>query len=236
MEDITNSFETYFYPSSALVFYQSKGGFNDTYVEYFDMDNNGIPLNAHPLTVEESKRLATALNVDEDDRNQLKSDGILTNNLLSFDAKSATIIWYTKAQFRELLFAEGLGIKSGTANVPPMVWMADRDSLHVYALSTNRKPTANTPLHYAPFFNVYESGEVCMGTVDIKASETGSINELMTLWESYFFNSYFSHLMADHNPVNGNCVLLWESLVGSNAIFPNEMLIRNNKKLKDLLL
>lgn len=236
MEDITNSFGTYFYPSSALVFYQSEGGYNDTYVEYFDMDGNGTPINAHPLTAGEAKKLATTLNIDEENLNQLRSDGILANNLLSFDAKSATIIWYTKAQFRELLFAEGLGIKSGTAHVPPMVWKADRESLHVYALTTNRKPTLNTSLHYAPFFNVYENGTVCMGTVDIKASETGSIKELMTLWECYFFNSYFSHLMADHNPVNGNCVLLWESLIGSESLFPNEFLIKNNKKLKDIIL
>jgi PRTRC genetic system protein B len=236
MKDITNNFGNYFYPSSALVFYQSQGGYNDTYVEYFDMDDTGAPVNAHPLTAGEAKRLATALNVDEDNLSQLKSDGLLTNNLLSFDAKSATIIWYTKAQSRELFFAEGLGIKSGTAHVPPMVWMADRESLHVYALAINRKPTINTPLHYAPFFNVYEDGKVCMGTVDIKASETGSIRELMMLWENYFFNSYFSHLMADHNPLNGNCVLLWESLVGSDTVFPNKMLVKNNKKLKDILL
>ncbi len=235
MEDITNSFGTYFYPSSALVFYQSNGGLNDTYVEHFDMDSDGAPVNPHPLTIGEAKRLATALKIDEDSLNQLKSNGILPNNLLSFDAKSATIIWYSKAQKRELLFSEGLGIKSGTAQTPSLVWMADRELLHVYALTINRKPTANTALHYAPFFNVYESGEVCMGTVDIKATETGSIKELMTLWENYFFNSYFSHMMADHNPVDGNCVLLWESLIGTDTMFPTDRLIKSNQKLKDIL-
>lgn len=236
MKDITNSFGTYFHPCGALIFYQADKGYNDTYVEYFEIDGNGAPVNPHPLTIKEANRLASALNVDVDEKEQLKSDGILPNNLLCFDAKSTKIIWYSKAQYKSLFFAESLGIKSGIAHIPPMIWMADRDSLHVYALRANRKPTVNTALYYAPFFNVGESGKVCMGTVDIKTSETGAIKDLIGLWESYFFNSYFSHLIEDHNPVNGNCVLLWESLIGSDAIFPNEMLIKNNKKLKDIML
>ncbi|MGE6397362.1 PRTRC system protein B [Chryseobacterium scophthalmum] len=235
MEDITNSFETYFEPTCALVFYQSKGCYSDTYVEYFDMEN-GVPINPHPLSVNEGKRLATALQVDEENVNLLKSDGIVNSNLLSFDAKSATVVWYTKAQFRELFFNNNLGIKSGKAHIPPMVWIADREKLHLFALATGRKPSVNTPLFYAPFFNIYEDGSVCMGTVDISLTETGSVNELMNHWESYFFNSYFSHLMADHNPVNGNCVILWENLIDNNKLFPTEMLVKTSKKLKDILL
>ncbi len=235
MEDITNSFETYFEPTCALVFYQGNNAYNDSYVEYFDMDN-GIPINPHPLSVNEGIRLATALKVDENNLHMLHSEGVLPSNLLSFDSKSATLVWYTKAQFRELFFNKHLGIKSGKAHTPPMVWVADRETLRVFALSTSRKPSANTPLYYAPFFNVYENSSVCMGTVDIDTTATGSVNELMTLWENYFFNSYFSHLMHDHNPVNGNCVMLWENLVGTGKAFPNDSLVKTSQKLKDILL
>lgn len=38
MEDITNSFGTYFDPISALVFYRGNRGYNETYVECFDME------------------------------------------------------------------------------------------------------------------------------------------------------------------------------------------------------
>lgn len=235
MEDITNSFETYFEPTCALVFYQSNNAYNDSYVEYFDMDN-GIPINPHPLSVNEGNRLATALQVDETNLKMLRTDGILSSNLLSFDSKSSTIVWYTKAQFRNLFFNSHLGIKSGKAHTPPMVWIADRETLKVFALSTARKPTVNTPLYYAPYFNIYVDGSVCMGTVDITTAETGSVNELMTLWENYFFNSYFSHLMSGHNPVDGNCVMLWENLIDTGKKFPNEMLVKTSKKLKDILL
>jgi hypothetical protein len=71
-----------------------------------------------------------------------------------------------------------------------------------------------------------------MGTVDISTAETGSIDQLMKLWENYFFNSYFSHLMSDHNPVNGNCVMLWENLIDNGKLFPTEMLVKTSKNLK----
>ncbi|MDR6513676.1 PRTRC system protein B [Chryseobacterium camelliae] len=234
MEDITNSFGTYFDPICALVFYQGNSGYTESYVEYFDM-KNGLPINPHPITVLEGQRLATALQVKEENMNVLRSDGILPNNLLSFDAKSSAIVWFTKAGVRELFFDKNLGIQSGKAHIPPLVWIADRKTLHLYALSSNRKPTLNTPLLYAPFFNVYQNGSVCMGTVDIATAETGSVNELMMLWENYFFNSYFSHLMSGHNPVNGNCVMLWENLIGTGKSFPSEMLLKTTKKLKDIL-
>lgn len=235
MEDITNSFGTYFDPICALVVYHGNSGYTESYVEYFDMEN-GLPINPHPITVLEGQRLATALQVKEENMNLLRTDGILPNNLLSFDATSSKIVWFTKAGFRKLFFDKNLGIRSGKAHIPPLVWIAERKTLHLYALSSNRKPTINTPLLYAPFFNVYEDGSVCMGTVDIATAETGSVNELMILWENYFFNSYFSHLMADHNPVNGNCVMLWENLIGTGKSFPSEMLLKTAKKLKDILL
>jgi hypothetical protein len=62
MKDITQDFGTLYHPLSALVFYQTKGNNKYTYVEHFDMDKNGNPVNAHPLTEREAKVLAKALN------------------------------------------------------------------------------------------------------------------------------------------------------------------------------
>lgn len=64
MDDITQNFGTLYYPTSALVFYQSKEQNEDNYVEYFDMDKNGNPHNAHPLTEREAKALAISLAVN----------------------------------------------------------------------------------------------------------------------------------------------------------------------------
>ena len=66
IKDITENFGTLYHPKSALVFYQTKGTNADMYVEHFDMDKNGNPVNAHPLTVNEAKILAKALHTDKE--------------------------------------------------------------------------------------------------------------------------------------------------------------------------
>lgn len=61
--DITNNFGILYHPKSALVFYQTGNPNRETYVEFFDIDENGNPINAHPLTVRESQRLSKTLNI-----------------------------------------------------------------------------------------------------------------------------------------------------------------------------
>ncbi|MDQ6472716.1 PRTRC system protein B [Flavobacterium sp. LHD-80] len=236
--DITQSFGTLYYPKSALVFYESKGLSKEVYVEHFDMDKNGSPINAHPLTEREAQRLAKALHTEKNkDRAFLQSEGILPTAVLHINpgTDKGAVLWHTKSQRRPLYFIEGLGIPSGQAFVPAMVWQADKNSLRVFALSSDRRPTANTPLYCAPFFNIYEDGRVCMGSVSIDIKNSASVEEFTRAWEDYFFNSYFSHLMGENSPVKGNCVGLWKELIATNRTFPKEMLKKNNKTLKNLL-
>ncbi|PWN64123.1 PRTRC system protein B [Chryseobacterium viscerum] len=234
--NITENFEPLYYPKSALVFYETNKTNADGYVEHFDMDKNGNLINAHPLTVREANLLAKSLKITEEKQSFLKSQGVMSSYILQVDPiHNGVVIWYTKAMKREMFFAEKLEIPNGKANVPPMLWVANRNRLFVYALTTNSRPTEKTVLYHAPFFNVYNDGAVCMGSVDVRIKKTASLDEFTSAWENYFFNSYFSHLMADHNPVNGNCVSLWKKLVNTDEPFPKDILLTNNQTLKNLL-
>lgn len=235
--DITENFGTLYYPKSALVFYETKGMDSDMYVEHFDMDRNGNPINSHPLTVKEVNVLARSLQTDEEKNKAfLKPKGILSTNILHINpSEKGTVAWYTKAQQRQLYFIDSLGIPNGKAQVPPMLWFASKNSLSVFALASDRRPTEKTPLHYAPFFNIYEDGKVCMGTVNIDIKNSASVEEFIQAWENYFFNSYFSHLLGRNSPINGNCVTVWKDLIGTDKPFPKEVLKNNNKTLKNLL-
>ncbi len=236
MKDITENFGTLYHPTSALVFYQTKGMNSDSYVEYFDMNKKGNPINAHPLTVREANKLAKALKTAKEQKEPfLKSSGIMGNTILYLDPIKNKVVWFTKAMQRELCFTENLGISKGIANVPAMVWIANKTSLTVFALGSNRRPTESTKLYNAPFFNVYENGNVCMGTVDVQIKKTIVLKEFTSTWEDYFFNSYFSHLMPDYNPIQGNCVTLWESLVNTDKVFPKEVLKKSSQTLKNFL-
>lgn len=234
--DLTDNFEPLYYPKAALVFYETKGMNADGYTEYFDMDKNGNLINAHPLSVREANQLLKSLKITEDKQAFLKSYGIMNPKILQIDPiHNGMVIWHTKAMSREMFFVEKVEIPNGKANVPPMLWVANRNKLSVYALATNRRPTEKTTLYHAPFFNVYTDGTVCMGTVDVRIKKTASLEEFTTAWENYFFNSYFSHLMQDHNPIKGNCVSLWKRLINTNLPFPKEVLTKSSRTLKDLL-
>ena len=235
MKDMTNDFFGLFKPVSALVFFQRKGIEAETYVEHYDMDRNGTPINAHPLTVSEARKLSKALHIEDVGRTLLKPKGIMKTNILFVDPNSHRAMWFTKAQKRELYFCNGLGIPSGTANVPAMLWLASRDSLNVFALKNDRRPTDRTRLYYAPFFNIYKSGNVCMGSVSVKIKDGATLEEFTSDWENYFFNSYFSHLLENHNPIEGNGILIWKKLVNTDKPFPTEVLKVSNSTIKDLM-
>lgn len=238
INNITSSFGTLYHPKAALVFYEAKAENTNVYVEHFDMDRNGIPVNAHPLTEREANALAKALQIEKNkDKAFLKSNGILSTNILYINPNtdSGAVVWYTKGQRRQLYFASNLDIPSGRAYVPSMVWYANKNNLWVFALASDRRPTEKTPLYFAPFFNIYEEGRVCMGSVTISIKNSASVEEFTKAWEDYFFNSYFSHLLENYNPITGNCVNLWKELIQTEKTFPNEVLKKNNKTLKNLL-
>ncbi|AZA54561.1 PRTRC system protein B [Chryseobacterium sp. G0201] len=235
--DLTENFGTLYHPKSALVFYQTVTGNPDCYVESFDMDKHGNLINAHPLTLREASALAKSLTIESTDKKPfLKSDGVIDSHILQVDPMhDGIVIWYSKAQLRNLLFIEKLGIPNGKANLPPLLWIANRNRISVYALNTGNRPTEKTPLYHAPFFNVNSDGAVCMGTVDVNIKKTASLEEFTTAWENYFFNSYFSHLMPSHNPINGNLVSIFKKLIHTDKPFPKEKLIKTNRTLKNVL-
>ena len=235
--EITSNFGILYHPKSALVFYETEGHNPDIYIENFDIDSKGSPINAHPLTVREAQRLSKTLNIqNKKDKDFLKSSGIISANILFIDAyENGKVVWYTKAQKRQMFFTERLSIPNGQANVPPLLWCANKQGMKIFALTANRRPTENTLLFHAPFPNVYENGNVCMGSVDINIKNSASLEEFTEEWENYFFNSYFSHLVNSHNPVNGNCVNLWKNLIQNKEAFPTDVLLNSNLTLKNLL-
>jgi hypothetical protein len=130
INDITQDFGTLYHPKSALIFYETKGSNTDVYVEHFDMDSNGNPINAHPLTIKEANVLAKALQTEkEKNKAFLKPNGILPTNILHINpnAEKGTVLWYTKAKQRQLYFVDSLQIPNGKAQVPPMLWKASKN-------------------------------------------------------------------------------------------------------------
>lgn len=235
MKNINGTFDATYNPFKALIFYQSSKD-ESFYVEGYDMDDLGKPINAHPLTLSESRTLSEALaNSDELKQGFLQCRSILPPEVLFINSDhDGFAVWYTQSRKVSLSFKNELSIKDGRANVPALLWKASKDRMSVWALAKDERPTLRTVLYHAPFFNVYQNAEVCMGNVNIEICNDCTLEEFMPLWENYFFNSAFSHLLGDSSPIKINIVQLWQSLIESDKPFPIKVLKKHPKLLKDI--
>lgn len=235
METMNNP--TLYHPAAALLVFKPEQSDNDLYIEYYDIDSSGCPVNPRPLSVQEAMGLAKALSSQKSAATAfLKPKGIIPATVLHINlADTGSVVWYTKANVQQLHFTESLKLPSAAIALPALVWRADRKHLSVYALKGKGKPSLATPLFYAPFFNLYRNGNVCMGTVNVQIKTCASLEAFTAAWQGYFFGSFFSHLIDGHNPIGGNLVSLYKKLMGTGEPFPIEMLQPCRKQLKDLL-
>lgn len=224
-------------PKAALVVFTTSG-FTAPYIEYYDMDETGSPVNPHPLTVREAQSLSKALDTREQSGKAfLRPEGVLPENVLHLDpSANGSAVWYTKPQAQKLYFAESLGLANGTIALPALVWKATKKELQLFALKSKTKPKAETPLYHAPFFNLYQKGNVCMGNVNIALKSAATLEEFITAWQGYFFGSYFSHHIDGHNPVEINLINLYKDLMANpDKPFPTDTLRPTPLTLKNLL-
>ena len=73
---------------------------------------------------------------------------------------------------------------------PALMFVADPEKLCVYALKENVRPDSETPLYRAPYFNIYEAGNMCSG--NIRMPSTISVLDIV-IWEDAFYRTEFTH-------------------------------------------
>ena len=247
MTDITDEFDIVARPAYGFVIYERHPGQQNgltepfmnrgaiDYVEYFDISRNGQPINAHPLNGEECERLSHALNFSQQNRiSYLKPACVMDTSVLQIDSgKHGFAMWHTPARSQKLLHTESMGIASGEAAVPALLWKATTRQLILFALDSDERPTGDTRLFSAPFANIGAEGNVCMGSVPVRFEESGSLETFIARWETFFFNSYFSHL-NNKQPVKSNFVQFWNRLINSGETFPTGELMPTKKTVASL--
>lgn len=151
-----------------------------------------------PATREACADLARALGENA------KLGGFVPQNLIYLGARS--IIWWrppgparvffncTKDAAGDQLQDKGgaarIGKANGVVNHPGLVFAVAGSHWYVYAVETDGRPNAHTPLWRAPYFNVWGEGEICTGNV--RLPETLSPQSL-AVYEKAFFDSEFTH-------------------------------------------
>jgi len=248
MKNITEQFNNKFEPCKALLIYRfdKEEQFNQfqrneretqIYVESYDIGKHGKPVNAHPFSIKEMAQLYQLMQSSQDVRSTyLKSKGLIPANVLYVDQQSnGYVVWYTPPKEVNLFFVDGLAIPSGKFKIPAMIWKANAERLAVFGLKGKGRPAINTKLCHAPFLNIYGNGQVCMGTVQINIGKTTCLEEFITLWEKYFFESNFSHSISGNNSTKTNTTELWRSLAGTDQEFPQKELLTNHLTLNSII-
>lgn len=132
--------------------------------------------------------------------------------------------WWTPAQKRWMHFDEGDWKMHMPARQPPLMWVTVYGELYVFALNKDERPTPDTPLFNAPYYNVWRDGRVCQGSMSVQ--DLAEPRE----WEDAFYAATFTH-PNDRGTLTlttyrGGARALWTSLMktGKKA-FPIEHLV-----------
>ena len=144
------------------------------------------------------------------------------------------IAWWTPPQKRLMFFGTAQGDMAGMNGAifpqPALVWMAMGHSLWIRALKENRRPTADTRLCVAPYWNVYDTGSVCLGSM---RAPDGSTVASIPQWERSFYESEFTHgnvgRLTRHS---GGFEGLWKELAGQEEFPADSMIDRLSRDLR----
>ena len=150
------------------------------------------------------------------------------------------MLWYSPAGKRAMFFKESIAQKSvkgqGVVPTPGLVWMVMQGQLYVYAFKGVDRPTQQTKLYQAPFFNVWSQGKVCVGNAEMPTGDDVAIPEK---WVKGFFGSLFTHpnFTQKNRLVKGICPLrFWkEMLAKPPEVFPAQRLVELPVTVGDFL-
>ncbi len=162
---------------------------------------------------------------------------VLPENVLVRTAD--VLVWWTAAAQRTMFFRatdESVAPLNGQRfSHAPLVWKVSAHELWVRALRKNARPTTDTPLFVAPYWNVNgEDGLTCQGSM--RSPEEASVASI-SQWERAFFQSEFTHATGIRPLTNhpGGFAGLWASLADSRKAFPTHRLVPAKQTLREFV-
>lgn len=209
---------------------------------------NGIPpcfATIHPVSAEDGRpeieagtllgtlalrRLATALMPEQ--RLHFIDPTILaegTGCLLWWRPPAKARVWFNTK--------DELGTRSAVTPHPGLVFAATHRIWSMWAVQGSERPTPDTPLFQAPYYNVDKNGSICAGNADVPKGFDPSV---APKYEAAFWNSRFTHvnvkLAGELTQWKGGPMKLWKHLLDDQPNrFPEKALVPRKITLADLV-
>lgn len=140
---------------------------------------------------------------------------------------TSLIAWWEPAQVRSMFFAhncDGRTLDGKLFPHPALLFAVHTNRLMVWALAEDKRPEPESWLYMAPYWNTYDDGSVCHGTM---RTPTTAVIENLPQWSRAFFASQFTHSNLGIQQCNHpqGFLGMWTALAGAKE-FPAEYLIR----------
>lgn len=150
-----------------------------------------------------------------------------------------TIVWWTPSCQRVMFFSDRGGdaalkeLNGKPYPHPPLLFKASGSHLWVRALGENQRPQPGTRLFMAPYWNCYDNGVVCTGSMRIPREKSVAA---IDMWEQAFFQSEFTHAagVRKHTRHPGGFLSMWQLLQGKKR-FPGRYLVPMKQSLDDFV-
>lgn len=166
-------------------------------------------------------------------KHSLNTD-IIPEHVLSISADH--MVWWMPAGERNVFFNnKELGKRAAKVPHPALMFAVVKGQWFVFALAKNERPTAETQLHFAPYFNVYDSCAICTGSAQVPR---GISADATAKWENAFFESEFTHINGQKKKAThprGEYALWKELLDGVYPTFPVQFLAPTESTLAGLM-
>jgi PRTRC genetic system protein B len=116
---------------------------------------------------------------------------------------------------------------------PALLFKACGTHLWVRALDRHARPKAETRMCMAPFWNCYDNGVVCTGSMKIPREKTVAA---IDVWENSFFESEFTHAagVRKHSRFPGGLLAMWRFFEGRKE-FPRKYLVKLPQTLAEFV-
>jgi PRTRC genetic system protein B len=149
------------------------------------------------------------------------------------------IVWWSPTRERTMFFSDRDNdhvLKSMNGKLyphPPLLFKASGSHLWVRALAKDERPKADTRMYMAPYWNSYDNGVCCTGSMKIPQEKSVTT---IDLWEESFFQSEFTHASGVRNHVRfrGGFLAMWRSLAGQK-VFPEKYLVKLPQTLAEFV-
>ena len=157
--------------------------------------------------------------------------GLLPPNVLSVG--NDHLVWWSPPATRPIFFRGSgrdtskqfnIGERNGITFHPGLIFAVKDAKWYVLAVKGAERPTADTLLYVAPYFNVWENAVICAGNVPLPKA---AVTEKIAAWEKAFFESNFTHTNVTRLvQYKGGGHRFWADMLdGKFEAFPEKVLL-----------